>query len=232
MIRRPAAHGAPRCSPAYTRRVSGVYYNTQPFKRSGTWIADVETLPANLLRHGYLTASYGKLYHSRDQDDHAHEFTPGYFSRHQRPSDVRFTDAMLLKQILPGSLHEIPGTTSRNWTWGILPDHWDRNDPATSQQDTEQANRTIALLSQEHDRPFFVACGFWRPHVPWTVAQRYYDRFPLEQIELPVGYKADDLDDLPKPGRWIASHRGEHAEIVAGDMWKRSLQGLRFTGVH
>jgi arylsulfatase A-like enzyme len=227
-----AYNDAPACCPSRTAMLtgvassrSGVYYNTQSYTRSGTWIAKTESMPANFLRNGYLTASYGKLYHTRDQADHVAEFSPGCFKMHNDARDVSFNDAALLKHILPGSLHEIPGKTSRNWTWGILPDNWDRDDPAADQQDTEQANRTINFLAESHDQPFFLSCGFWRPHLPWTVARRYYDMFPLDQIRLPPGYKAGDLDDLPKPGRWIAGHRGEHAEIVAGDMWRKSLQG-------
>ena len=202
---------------------SGVYYNTQPYRRAGTWIARVQTLPGAFLSHGYLTASYGKLVHSGYQPDDVADYTPGYQKMHGR--DVTHTDVALLKHVIPGSIHEIPGTSSKNWTWGILPDDWDRDDPAKLQEDTEQANRTIAFLREKQDRPFLLACGFWRPHVRWTVPQRYYDRFPLDKIELPAGYRAGDVDDLPKPGRWIATHRGEHAEVVAGDMWKKSLQG-------
>jgi arylsulfatase A-like enzyme len=227
-----AYNDAPACCPSRTAMLtgvhsarSGVYYNTQSYMRSGTWIAKTEAMPANFLHHGYLTASYGKFYHSRDQVDHVAEFTPGYFKMHQKIGDVKFNDGSLMKQIIPGSTHAIPGKTSKNWTWGILPDAWDRDELAQQQQDTEQANRTIQFLGEAHDKPFFLACGFWKPHVPWTVAQRYHDMFPLDKIELPEGYKAGDLDDLPKPGRWIAAHRGEHAEIVAGDMWKKSLQG-------
>jgi arylsulfatase A-like enzyme len=229
-----AYNDAPACCPSRTAMLtgvhsarSGVYYNTQSYKRARTWIADVEAMPACFLRQGYRTASYGKLYHSRDQADHAAEFSPGYFKKHNAASDVTFTDSMLLEHVSPGSIREIPGKTSRNWTWGVLPDEWDRQDSgATSrQQDTQQADRTIRFLKENHDKPFFLACGFWRPHVQWIVAQRYFDMFPLDKIALPAGYKPGDLDDLPKPGRWIATHRGEHAEIVAGDMWKKSLQG-------
>ena len=203
---------------------SGVYYNTQPYRRAGTWISKVQTLPNALLQQGYLTAAYGKIVHNAYQEDDIADYTPGYYKMFDRKDSVTHGDTSLLNFIVPGSKREIAGHTSANWTWGILPDDWDRNDPAKLQQDTEQANRTISFLQEKHSQPFFLACGFWRPHVRWTVPQRYYDMFPLEKIELPSGYKTNDLDDLPKPGRWIAAHRGEHAEVVASGMWKKSIQ--------
>jgi arylsulfatase A-like enzyme len=142
-----------------------------------------------------------------------------------RKADITHGDAELLTKAIPGSVREIPGTSSKNWTWGILPDEWDRDDPGRLQQDTEQANRTIAFLQQEHDRSFFVACGFWRPHVRWTVPKRYYDRFPTETIRVPEGYRADDLEDLPGPGRWAATQAGHHADVVAGGLWRESIRG-------
>ena len=203
---------------------SGVYYNTQPYRRAGTWISNVQTLPNAFLHHDYLTAGYGKIVHNAYQEDDIADYSPGFYKMFDRTDSVTHSDTSLLKFILPNSKREISGHTSVNWTWGILPDNWDRNDATKLQQDTEQANRTISFLREKHDKPFFLACGFWRPHVRWTVPKRYYDMFPLEKIELPAGYKADDLDDLPKPGKWIASHRGEHAEVVASGMWKKSIQ--------
>ena len=204
---------------------SGVYYNTQPYRRSKTWIAGAQSLPGAFRQHGYLTAGFGKIAHNAYQEDDSGDYTPGYLKMFERPGSITHGDTKLLQHILPGSLRSIPGTSSGNWTWGILPDDWDRGDATKLQQDTEQAARTVDFLRARHEQPFFLACGFWRPHVRWTVPQRFYDRFPLERIELPAGYKPDDLKDLPQPGRWIAAHRREHAEVVAGDMWKKSLQG-------
>ncbi|MFC4990967.1 sulfatase-like hydrolase/transferase [Rubritalea tangerina] len=51
-------------------------------------------------------------------------------------------------------------------------------------------------LKKQHDKPFFLACGIYRPHEPWFVPQKYFDKFPLESIKLPLGYKKNDLDDL------------------------------------
>ena len=227
-----AYNDAPACAPSRTALLtgvhatrSGVYYNTQAYRRSATWIAGVQSLPAAFLRAGYLTAGYGKISHNSYLEDDRGDYTPGYYKLYGRKPDITHGDLDLLQHAIPGSVREIPGNSSRNWTWGVLPDEWDRDDPRRLQQDTEQANRTIALLEQPQDRPFFVACGFWRPHVRWTVPRRYYERFPLESIRLPAGYQAGDLEDVPKPGRWAATQAGHHADVVAGGRWRESIQG-------
>lgn len=35
-------------------------------------------------------------------------------------------------------------------------------------------------------RPFFMNVGFHKPHIPWTVPQRYYDLYPLDKVHLPI----------------------------------------------
>ena len=57
------------------------------------------------------------------------------------------------------------------------------------------------MLSSKHEKPFFLACGIYRPHEPWFVPAKYFEPFPLESIQLPPGYKEDDLDDLPPTGK-------------------------------
>lgn len=205
---------------------SGVYYNNHAYRRTDTFISRVTTLPALFRQNGYLTAGYGKIPHNAFVKDDLPDYTPGYYRYLDNPADVTHPEAELDRHIIPGSRHAVPSPATDNWAWGILPDDWDRDDPAKLQQDTEQANRAIALLRAKHDQPFFMICGFYRPHGPWTVPQRYYDRFPLESIELPPGYKAGDLEDLPKPGRWIATNRREHAAVVASGMWKKCIQAI------
>lgn len=222
---------APACNPSRMSLVtgvhahrSGVYYNSQKFPEN--FIKDAKRLHVNFRDHGYLTANFGKYMHTRQQ--YADDFTPGYAFFHNYPDSVTHPDKTLRDHIIPGSLRE---ATSQNFTWGVLPDDWDNppehpsHDPKKFQQDTEQANRTIDFLKEQHDRPFFVACGFWRPHVTWEVPKRYYDLYPLEEIELPAGYKENDLDDLPTPGKWIARPQGNHKDIVERDLWKKALQG-------
>lgn len=205
---------------------SGVYYNSQAYRRASTFIAKVTTLPGLFLRNGYLTIGYGKVAHNTFLADDIGDYTPGYYKYLNNPADVTHPEDELKKHFLPGSLHEVPGPSTNNWAWGVLPDDWDRDDPTKLQQDTEQANRTIAVLKEKHDRPFFMVCGFYRPHGPWSVPKRYYQDFPIESVNLPPGYLPGDLEDLPKPGRWIATNRREHAAVVASGMWKSAIQAL------
>ena len=53
----------------------------------------------------------------------------------------------------------------------------------------------------------FLACGLYRPHEPWFVPAKYFEPFPLESIQLPPGYRPDDLDDIPPAGRQLARNR-------------------------
>jgi arylsulfatase A-like enzyme len=211
---------------------SGVYYNNQAYRRTDTFISKVTTLPQLFLKNGYLTIGYGKIAHNSFLADDIGDYTPGYYKYLDNPADVTHPEAELARHIIPGSRHEVPSPATNNWAWGILPDDWDRDDPTKCQQDTEQANRTIAVLREKHDKPFFMVCGFYRPHGPWTVAQRYYDRFPLDSVQLPPGYLAGDLEDVPKPGRWIATNRREHAAVVAAGMWKKCIQAISASTVY
>ncbi len=68
-------------------------------------------------------------------------------------------------------------------------------------------HRHAIHLAREHDKPFLLACGIYRPHEPWFVPKQYFDTFPLDEIQLPPGYSEDDLEDLPAEGKRIGPNR-------------------------
>jgi arylsulfatase A-like enzyme len=50
------------------------------------------------------------------------------------------------------------------------------------------ANRTIAFMERFKDKPFFIACGFSKPHSPPTAPQRFYDQWTVDSIPLPTNF--------------------------------------------
>jgi len=73
-------------------------------------------------------------------------------------------------------------------------------------------------------KPLFLACGLFRPHLPWYVPKKYFDMFPPDDIQLP-NVKADDLNDVPPLGRRMAKPRGDHKAVTSNDQWKQAVQG-------
>ena len=70
----------------------------------------------------------------------------------------------------------------------------------SDQPDHKTASKTIELLKEHGDKPFFLAAGFVRPHYPMVQPTQYFDLYPWEDIELPEEVP-NDLDDIPVMGR-------------------------------
>jgi len=59
-------------------------------------------------------------------------------------------------------------------------------------------------LQKSHANPFFLGLGMIRPHVPWHVPQKWFDMYPLEDIELPPWLESD-MDDIPAAGKALTA---------------------------
>ena len=106
-----------------------------------------------------------------------------------------------------------------NWDWGVYPDK-DEELP-----DFGVTNWVIDKLGEKHEQPFFLVAGLWRPHVPLYVPKKWFDLFPLDQIQLPKTFP-DDRADLPLYARDLTN--GEpaprHEWFVSEKKWKSAIQ--------
>jgi len=196
---------APACNPSRAALMtgiapykSGVYLNRQPWRKA---LPDAVTLPQLFAKHGYHAWGCGKIFHGRFPDPASwHEYLP------QR-ADPR-PDQRPVNGIKPAS----------HFDWGPV----DTRDESMS--DHQMVDWAIEKLQQEHDQPFFLACGIYRPHLPWYVPQKYFDMYPLDEIELPK-VKDDDLEDIPPAGVKMARPHGDHRKVTAAGQWKHAVQG-------
>ena len=90
------------------------------------------------------------------------------------------------------------------------------------------ADYAIASLRRRHEKPFFLAVGFHKPHMPWNVPRKYFDLFPLEGIQLPP-HLAGDLDDVPPAGVRMAAPGKDHALMLQSGRWKEAVQAYLAT---
>jgi arylsulfatase A-like enzyme len=195
---------APACNPSRAALLtgirpstSGVYHNSQPWRAA---LPDVLTLPQHFMQHGYRVVGCGKIYHGRFPDPPSwQDYLPQ--GRDPQPSDATSSDP-----------HSRAG--------GIV---WGRLDVADEQMnDYRMVSWASDVLRQPHDRPFFLACGIFRPHMPWQVPRKYYDMFPVDSIKLPETLD-DDLADVPPLGHKMAK-KTDHRNILSTGNWRYAVQ--------
>jgi arylsulfatase A-like enzyme len=83
------------------------------------------------------------------------------------------------------------------------------------------ANYAVEVLKQKHDKPFFLAVGFCRPHTPLIAPKKYFDLFADVEIELPP-YLENDLKDCVEV-LWKNSVPAKYFEAVSAsglETWK------------
>ncbi|NND32950.1 MAG: sulfatase [Saprospiraceae bacterium] len=75
--------------------------------------------------------------------------------------------------------------------------------------DSRTAEKVTELLKEHKDEPFFIAAGFFRPHVPFVAPKPYFEEYPFPQIVLPPIVQ-NDWDDIPPQGiNYVTSVNGE-----------------------
>jgi uncharacterized sulfatase len=156
-------------------------------------IPEVMTLPRWFREHGYATARCGKIFHlgvpsGLESMDDPRGWDFGTPFRDERPYPPARPSA--LQGLLRGKDGKKQGL-SWTETTGTDDDLVDGNFARTAIEWLEQ---------RDPQKPFLLAVGFHRPHLPLVAPARYFDLYPLESISLPAE-PDDDEADIPLPAR-------------------------------
>lgn len=187
---------APICGPSRASLMTGLYpstsgnylqLNDQNIKKSNEAAQKAVFLPDYFERSGYRTLGVGKLFHNGDGAQVFDEYG-GMFERYGPKPGKRF-------KYDPAWFGK-PGNTQTDW--GAFPES------DSLMPDYKSAAWAVRQLKKKHSAPFFLAVGFVRPHVPWYVPQKWFDKFPAEEMETPP-YLPADLDDVPEMGKRVAA---------------------------
>jgi arylsulfatase A-like enzyme len=88
--------------------------------------------------------------------------------------------------------------------------------PHEEHPDHKVASYGIDVLNDDHDKPFFLAVGIVRPHLPFICPPEFFDLYP-DPVD-PPRIKENDLDDIPWVGRSMAK-RGDDNRFRNDDAW-------------
>jgi arylsulfatase A-like enzyme len=79
--------------------------------------------------------------------------------------------------------------------------------------DYQTADRAIAYLRKYKDQPFFLGCGFVKPHSPPTAPRRFFDLYDVNKLDLPPDFAA--VPTVPA-GFPKAAIRPKNADLFIG----------------
>jgi arylsulfatase A-like enzyme len=195
---------APACNPSRAALLtgvrpatSGVYHNNQPWRPV---LKDAVTLPQHFMNNGYTVQGGGKIFHNRYNDLaswHVWTQEKGNPVPPQRPVNGIARAA--------------------HFDWGPV------DAPDEEMGDYKVVSWGMDFLRQKHDKPFFLAVGLIRPHLPFYAPRKYFEQYPLDKIKLPKTLD-NDLDDVPLVGRRMAKPEGDHRKVLEAKQWEKAVQ--------
>ncbi len=167
------------CNPSRSSFLTGLRPDTvgvddlrKSFRETAPSGSALVTLPQHFKNHGYFCQNIGKLFHNMGETQdrrswsidevlfkgtHADDtvFANAPWKGSKRPYKAEVTEA-----------HDVPDTAYR---------------------DGQIANLAAAML-RDHagsEQPFFLAVGFWRPHLPFVAPKKYWDLYQPGKIPMP-----------------------------------------------
>ncbi len=202
------------CSPSRTSLMLGrrpdttrVWDLNTHFRRN---LPDVVTLAEHFKKNGYHTQGLSKIYHGAFDDPQSWSVphwvpAAGAYAnpetlkrleqrrKNQRANGKPAKEEVLEKDPKTGLVLRTGGPKNAvkgpPWEIAQAEDH--------DLPDGKTADRAVEVLRQIKDKPFFLAVGFLKPHLPFVAPKKYYDLYPLDAI-VPAanGYPPKDVPEI------------------------------------
>lgn len=177
---------SPACNPSRTAVLTGIMPSTSGVYGNKTdWrgaLPQAVTIPEHFKAHGYHTVGAGKIFHHHLAGAFHDDDSFDAFQKMPDPPDHPMPST---------KLNGLAWFGSPNSDWGVWP-----KEAASKHVDIRTVQYVTEELMKEHEAPFFLAAGIFRPHMPFFTPAEYFDMYPLEEVVMPEVVH-DDWADLP-----------------------------------
>ena len=156
----------PVCGPSRASMLGGLRPDTTGIYEIGdSWKISKQpethpTLPLHFKNHGYTTLSYGKIYHGKGHGK-------GY-GWSEEPWKLNW-DCYVDFDYKEGKK-------------GYRPAYEIFKGDESRHNDYQTADRVIEAIKRHKDEPFFIAGGFYKPHLPFVAPQKYWNLYSPEEV--------------------------------------------------
>lgn len=193
----------PWCGPSRASFLTGARPDTTrvldlatPFRAA---LPDIQTIPQYFRANGYYAGRVGKIFHQGVPSDigSGGPDDPESWDEVVNPRGRdRDAEDGKLKMLTPG----IP--------YGSAMAYLEDEGTDEEQTDGKVATAAIEMIRAHKDKPFFIGVGFYRPHVPEVAPKKYFDLYPLDQIEPEEQPPAVLARALPASKAWTPDNFG------------------------
>lgn len=166
---------------------SGIYNFGQNFR---AYYPDAVTMPQFFKQHGYHAESMGKVYHIGHNTfgDEASWSLP-----HHKDLVIEYVDPKSTQRGFTREEALFSNQSADGLPRGLAWESPDVEDEAYADgRIAKRAIERLGQLQQNPDQPFFLAVGFARPHLPFSVPKSYWDLYDPEKLPL-ANYQAGPI---------------------------------------
>ncbi|WP_440876125.1 sulfatase [Thalassotalea sp. PLHSN55] len=213
----------PVCQPSRNSLFTGVYpHDSKDFgwipQHKQKMLKNNKTIMELFNENGYYTLGTGKLMHgglTKNWQDwgmpHKHDYGPMYFDGEKSIASPNVPEPFRSIGAIDGAYGRLSSggistgeKGKKGWVYG-----WDKKpmryinendrDLMPDELHAQWAVKAINKLAKgQQDKPFFMGVGFMRPHTPLYAPDRFFDMFPIDELELAPWMKNDNKDTYYK----------------------------------
>ena len=200
----------PVCGPSRASLLSGLYPQSTGILNNTDDIRNVRpdtiTMPQFFKQNGYWTASVGKVFHSP-----RHEHGEVAWNEFIRFDNDELPIVRQARQKFEAEHGSVDNRSNRQ-KWRQLkkkvsakldaqtPPGYGRSGLTDEQHKDGKNARQVARWLHEGaygDKPFFIACGLQKPHVPFLAPAKYFELYPTDKISFTPD-RSNLWDSIPK----------------------------------